>query len=147
MQPRAAPIALAIRKASSRLPLNSSSTRTATYMDTVAIAGKERSMPPESMTTNTPIAMVPMIELLLRMSKRFSAVKKDLLMAFTRTEKPIRMSEQDELVTAQEGSSHHPDLWPACRVFSCSRISLSEVPAASSSAPIRPSFMTRMRCE
>ena len=86
MQPNPTPIAPARRKASGRLPSKRSSSRTVTYMATVAMAGKDRSIPPESITTNTPIAMVPMIELLFRMSNMFSAVKNEPLTAFTSTE-------------------------------------------------------------
>ena len=143
------------------MPSKRCSSRTVTYMHTVAMAGKDRSIPPESMTTNTPMAIVPMIELLFRMSKMFSAVKKELADGVHQDGKDDDDEQEDELMAPQKGALHSrpSPIVPAPRPrppnpfvlsglsFSMSRISLSEAAAASSSAPIRPSFINRMRCE
>jgi len=82
-QPNMIPNTLAIANAKKRLPLNLSNIRTVTYIETVAIAGNDMSIPPDSMTINAPIAMTPIIELLFKISNMFSAVRNDLLMLLT----------------------------------------------------------------
>ena len=66
-----------------RLPVKPSRIFTVTNMETVAIAVKEMSIPPESITTKTPMAIVPMMELLFSTSKMFSSDRKEELMLFT----------------------------------------------------------------
>ncbi len=75
------PITSAEQKAKSIEPPIFKQMSTVTYSAMVAVAAKEMSIPPDMRTKSTPIAMMPVKALLLRMSNAFSRVRKFGLIA------------------------------------------------------------------